>query len=285
MKTRQVLIGPVVLVTLLLTTACFNIEQEVFLNQDGSGEMVVSLSLPDFPADAMNNQVGSMASESPAAALDNFKNEVMSRFPSTVKLKDAKVVQQNGSTAWYAVFEFKNLKDMGILLTDLGGSKKTPGDASPDAKASSPANNLDGNIRCSLDLQKNGAKTLYVGNLTLEPPPPPSDKGGKEKPKAPKENAGGENQAGETSNAEKSSADDKAAELASSDFSKQIGTLVMGVIRMRFILHTPAPITESNADIVLHGNTAVWNSTFLGFLKDKKSIDGGTRPIEMRATF
>ncbi|MGH9759899.1 MAG: hypothetical protein ACREAC_03555, partial [Blastocatellia bacterium] len=180
MKTRQVLTGVAVLVTLLLTSACFNIEQEVFLNQDGSGEMVVSLSLPDFPADAMNNQVGSMASESPAAALDNFKNEVMSRFPSTVKLKDAKVVQQNGSCAWYAVFEFKNLKDMGILLTDLGGSKKTPGDgdASPDPKASSPTSNLDGKLRCSLDLQKSGTKTLYVGNLTFETAPPSSDKGG-----------------------------------------------------------------------------------------------------------
>jgi len=42
---------------------------------------------------------------------------------------------------------------------------------------------------------------------------------------------------------------------------------------MRFVLHTPAPITDSNADIVLNHNTAVWNCSLAAFAKDKHAIE------------
>jgi hypothetical protein len=59
---------------------------------------------------------------------------------------------------------------------------------------------------------------------------------------------------------------------------QQLEPLLMGMIRMRFVLHTPSKITDSNADIVLRDNTAIWNSSMIAFLNSKK-------PIEMRATY
>ena len=44
------------------------------------------------------------------------------------------------------------------------------------------------------------------------------------------------------------------------------------------MLHTPTPITDSNADIVLNGKTAVWNCSLAAFSKEKKAI-------EMKACF
>jgi hypothetical protein len=54
--------------------------------------------------------------------------------------------------------------------------------------------------------------------------------------------------------------------------------LFLGMIKMRFVLHAPAPITETNADMVLQGNTAVWNCSMAAFAKGKK-------PIEMKASY
>jgi hypothetical protein len=59
---------------------------------------------------------------------------------------------------------------------------------------------------------------------------------------------------------------------------EQFKPLILSIVRMRFVLHTPTPITESNADIVLNSNTAVWNCSLAAFSKDKKAI-------EMKASF
>jgi hypothetical protein len=53
---------------------------------------------------------------------------------------------------------------------------------------------------------------------------------------------------------------------------------IFGVIRLRFALRAPQPIRETNADIVLNGDYAVWNCSFLQFVHHKK-------PIEMKAVF
>ena len=34
----------------LLTSGCFNIEHEIFLEPDGGGDMVMYISMPDIPA-------------------------------------------------------------------------------------------------------------------------------------------------------------------------------------------------------------------------------------------
>lgn len=62
------------------------------------------------------------------------------------------------------------------------------------------------------------------------------------------------------------------------DFEEQLKPLILSLMRLRFILHTPAAITGSNADIVLNGNTAIWNCSLSKFAKDKT-------PIEMKANY
>ena len=65
---------------------------------------------------------------------------------------------------------------------------------------------------------------------------------------------------------------------ASNEMEEQFKPLLLSIIRMRFVLHTPSVISDTNADIVLNGKTAVWNCSLAAFSKDKK-------PIEMKATF
>ena len=55
-------------------------------------------------------------------------------------------------------------------------------------------------------------------------------------------------------------------------------SLVSSILKMRFVLHTPKKITETNADIVLNGNIAIWNASLGAFIKEKK-------PIEMKVTY
>lgn len=43
-------------------------------------------------------------------------------------------------------------------------------------------------------------------------------------------------------------------------------------------MHAPKNISETNADIVLNGKTAIWDASFGAFIKEKK-------PIEMKLTY
>ncbi|HYM00085.1 MAG TPA: hypothetical protein VEZ90_14120 [Blastocatellia bacterium] len=274
MNIKRMLFGAVIALGLVFTTACFNIEQEVFLNPDGSGEAMISLSLPDLPEDVTGKQGGIVPKSDPASMLDALKSAITSKLPPTVKVKEARAVQQNGSMAWFAVFEFKNLSDLGPALTDLGLSK-TAAESATAPKDSTGPDPLNGNIRCSLDVRKIAEKTIYTERLLLENPKPAgSAQGGK----------GGKETEAQKVDQPKSDGDKQEAG-SFDDFGKQLAPLIMGAFHLRFVLHTPTPITESNADVVLHGNTAIWNCTLLGFMKDKKSADNGTRPIEMRAAF
>jgi hypothetical protein len=69
--------------------------------------------------------------------------------------------------------------------------------------------------------------------------------------------------------------DDKMKEFFSEGM---ISMLVSSILKMRFVLHTPKKITETNADIVLNGNIAIWNASLGAFIKEKK-------PIEMKVTY
>src|SRR5438128_10879381 len=71
--------------------------------------------------------------------------------------------------------------------------------------------------------------------------------------------------------------EDKATE-GMQDFEEQLKPLILSLMRLRFTLHTPAPITSSNADIVLGERTAVWNCSLSKFAKEKT-------PIEMKASY
>lgn len=57
-----------------------------------------------------------------------------------------------------------------------------------------------------------------------------------------------------------------------------LAQMMLGAIKFRFTLHTPTPITSSNADLVLGGKTALWNCSLAAFAKEK-------RPIEMKASY
>ena len=100
----------------LFATGCFSIEQEIFLNADGSGDLVVFISLPDFP-----EKMGGLEmtpKKTPADALAEFKKELTTALPPTITLKEAKEVKQNGVQSIYAVFHFSKLDDIQRVLTN-----------------------------------------------------------------------------------------------------------------------------------------------------------------------
>jgi hypothetical protein len=215
----------------LFAGGCFSIEQEIFLNADGSGKMVMFISLPDLP-EKMGPAEGG-AKKDPALALADFKKELTSALPPTVKLVEAKEVKQNGVQSLYAIFEFKQLRDVQRVLGNFG-------------KSTLKENDMGSKPEWTITLQKIANKTVYQ-TITVN---------GKEQPKKP-----GEDQS-----------------TASADLGEELKPLLLSIVRMRFVLHAPSPITDSNADIVLNQTTAVWNCSLAAFAKVKK-------PIDMRASF
>jgi len=71
---------------------------------------------------------------------------------------------------------------------------------------------------------------------------------------------------------------EETAARMSNDMAEQLKPVLLSIVRMRYVLHAPSPITETNADIVLNERTAVWNCSLVAFIKNKK-------PIEMKASF
>jgi hypothetical protein len=66
--------------------------------------------------------------------------------------------------------------------------------------------------------------------------------------------------------------------LNSPEFGEKM-QLVMSLVRMKFVLHAPSPISESNADMMLNQNRiAVWNCSLIKFATDK-------HPVELKAIF
>jgi hypothetical protein len=238
----------VILACCLFATGCFSIEQEIFLNADGSGDLVVFISLPDFPEKMGGLEMTSK--KTPVDALAEFKKELTSAVPATVTLKGAKEVKQNGVQSLYAVLHFSKLDDIQRVLANFGKDSLKDGDI-----GSAP--------QWSLQSEKKGNKTFYTQRFFL-------DVDGKAKAEVKAEATVN----GKTQEQKKSPEEDK----ASKEMEEQFKPLLLSIVRMRFVLHAPSPITDSNADIVLNGNTAVWNCSLAAFSKDKK-------PIEMKASF
>lgn len=224
-------------------TGCFSIEQEVFLNADGSGELVVHVSMPDLPEDMLKSQAGAVTKKSPGQDIEEMKKELTASLPPTVIVKQVKEVRQNGALGFYIVFGFKDLKDMDQVLANFG-------------KGSLKEGELKGKSEWMARLRKVGNKTQYSGRFLLD-----LDASAKKEATV------------------KTGEKTTTASTTDDDFSKQLMPLLLGSMRLRFVLHTPTPITETNADIVLNERTAVWNCSFIAFWKDKN------KPIEMRAVF
>ena len=238
----------VIIASCLMATGCFSIEQEIFLNADGSGQLVVFISLPDLPEKMAGAEITSK--KTPADALAEFKKELTTALPPTVTLKQAKEVKQNGVQSIYAVFAFKQLQDIQRVLANFGKSSLKEGDIGSDPQ-------------WSLQVEKRDNKTYYTQKFLLD-----VDAKAKAEVKA------DVTVNGKTQEKKPSPEEDK----ASREMEEQFKPLILSIVRMRFVLHAPSPITDTNADIVLNGNTAVWNCSLAAFSKDKK-------PIEMKASF
>jgi hypothetical protein len=242
MNLRRVAGYGIVVACCLFATGCFSIEQEIFLNADGSGELVVFISLPDLP-DKMG-AVEMTQKKSPVDVLAEFKKELTTALPPTITLKEAKDVKQNGVQSLYAVFHFKQLDDIQRVLANFGKGSLKEGDFGSDPQ-------------WSLQVERRNNRTFYTQRFLI-------DVDGK--PKADAKTG----KSGEKQNAEQSK--------ESKEMDEALKPFILSIIRMRFVLHAPSPIADSNADIVLNGTTAVWNCSLAAFSKDK-------RPIEMKASF
>ena len=245
----KLLIGyAVMLACCLCATGCFSIEQEIFLNADGSGDLVIFISLPDLPEKVAGGDL--TVKKNPTDALADFRKELTSVLPPTITLKETKEVKQNGVQSFYAVFSFKQLDDIQRVLANFGKSSLKDGDIGSDPV-------------WSLQIDKKANKNFYTQKFLL-------DVEGKTKAEVKAEVTVN----GKTQEQKKSPEEDK----ASKEMEEQFKPLLLSIVRMRFVLHTPSPISDSNADIILNGKTAVWNCSLAAFSKSKK-------PIEMKATF
>ena len=248
MKLRRMFGFAIIGLCCLFATGCFSIEQEIFLNADGTGDLVVFISLPDFP-----EKMGALEmtpKKTPGDALADFKKELTTALPPTITLKQAKEVKQNGVQSIYAVFHFQKLDDIQRVLANFGKGSLKEGDIGSDPQ-------------WSLQIEKKGNKSFYTQKFLLD-----VDAKAKAEIKA-EVTVNGQKQ-----EQKKSPEEDK----ASKEMEEQFKPLILSIVRMRFVLHTPTPITDSNADIVLNGKTAVWNCSLAAFSKEKKAI-------EMKATF
>jgi hypothetical protein len=219
----------------LMVSGCFTIEQEIFLDVDGGGDLVLHITLPDFPEDMSKSSLGGMTAgkTNPGDDLAKFKKEVTTGLPQSITVREVKEVKQNGSMGFYAVFHFKDLNDMEAVLANLG-------------KGSLKEGELSGKTEWRMRLDKAGERRSYTGSFFIDV----SDMAGAKQ--------------GETKKADKPDAGD--------EIGKQLMPLLLGSVKMRFILHTPSPITETNADIVLRGRTAVWDCSLITFITSKKPV-------------
>ena len=239
MNVKRISASLLVLALGLMSSACFSFEQEIFLNPDGSGELALYFSIPDLPDELMKSGA-ELGKKNPADEMADLKRELTAGAPRNLKVREVREIRQNGARGVLAIFEFKDLKDVAAALSSVGNGTLKDSE-------------VKGKNEWSVRVEKVGAKKIFNARFLLDL----DDR--QQKPKAGVGKGEGEGP------------DMKGLE-------EQLKSLFLGMIKMRFVLHTPAPITSSNADVVYKGNIAVWNSSPAAFFKNK-------RPIEMKATY
>ena len=113
------------------TSGCISIEQEIFLQPDGSGDLLLHIGLPDLPEDAKKSPA---AGGNPAEAMEKFKREVAAKLPPTIKLVNAKETKRNGTQGFYAMFHFKDVREVQKLMAEI---LKESTDGAPGSTANS----------------------------------------------------------------------------------------------------------------------------------------------------
>jgi hypothetical protein len=305
-----------VMVLCLMTSGCFNMEQEIFLEPDGSGDLVFSFSMPEFPETAMKDA----SQQDPRKLIDELKQKLPAGLSSSIKLKEAKEIKRNGVMAYYLVLHFNQLSDVDALFNEVikGLSEKDKAKPSPskddfllkiklekDGELTVINQSFYANILEAIGGAKGGAGLFSVpesgkapNDPTPDDPPPPVKSQSSAKPKSARK-SGRKTAAKEASpfdrlqevfglptdaaGQEKSSgsaANDKTKSDIMKDFPSEqtMGMLFSAILKLRFVLHAPKKIAETNADIVLNERIAIWNATLGAFIKENK-------PIEMKVTY
>ncbi len=243
----------IVLLFAVFSSACFSIEKEIFLNADGSGLLVLHVSMPDLPEDTSTGSL--RIDKTPAAEIEKFTQDIMTKLPPTVKLREAKQVKRNGMVGFYAVLEFKELKETEKILA---------------AFSENGLNEFaNGESQWTVQLDKQADKINYAEKFFI-------NVDDAKKSAAPAKGSAAQNKKSSQRNAT-----GKAGAVTATDsqaLDEKMKILGWSLVNMRFVLHTPTPIKESNADMVMEDRIAVWNCSLLNFVKDKK-------PVEMKATF
>lgn len=282
---RRLTVIALVLALGVLTSGCISIEQEIFLQPDGSGELLLLMTLPDLPDDAKSGMGGD-----PAEALQKFRAEVAQKLPPTIKLKEAKELKRNGTLGFYALFQFKDLNDvqavMASVMKESAQGLPSSGQQPPDWKLKLEKQGGVNNFTQLFFTDISDAKVETSGNVQLEIKPPATP--GKTTARAGRQTpAQSKKTTGRTTARAGRRAPDPAftpppQPPASGEMKMEgmegLAQMMLGAIKFRFVLHTPTPITNSNADVVLNGKTALWNCSLAAFAKEKK-------PIEMKASF
>ncbi|MBI3651995.1 MAG: hypothetical protein HY231_13325 [Acidobacteria bacterium] len=278
-----------VLLLTVLTSACFTIEKEIFLNADGSGELVFRLSMPDLPEKAKT--APGVPQKNPAEEIGKLQKEVLTKLPPTLKLKAAKQIKQNGLISFYAVLEFKDLKDTDAIFANLGQSDLNEIAASSASQWEVKLEKQDGKSVYTetilMDTDKADAANAAAKATTQTEAKPTTQTAVKKTPQKtlpPKSGgASGRRRGGVKQTPEPpptvGSANPAETPDGAKDFEEQLKPLFLALINLRFVLHAPAPISESNADMLLNNNRiAVWNCSLVKFASEKK-------PIAMKAIF
>jgi hypothetical protein len=270
----------------VLTSGCISIEQEIFLQPDGSGELLLLISLPDLPDDAK----GGMSGGDPAEFMQKFKTEVAQKLPPTIKLKEAKELRRNGTIGFYALFQFKDLNDVQAVMANVmkesaqglpsGGSQKPP---EWTVKAEKRGGLTNFTQLFFADISDTKVETSGNVQVEVKPQPQPAAGGNTARAGRPAaKSARGRTTARAGRVPARQTATPPSEPAASGELKMEgmegLAQMMLGAIKFRFVLHTPTPITNSNADLVLNGKTALWNCSLAAFAKEKK-------PIEMKASF
>lgn len=281
-----------VAVLCLLTSGCFSIEQEIFLEPDGSGDLVMYISMPDIPEAMKKNAPGPQ--QDPQKLIDEFKQKFANELSPALRLKEAKEIHRHGVMAFYIVLHFNQLNDVDSMLDKFSKESLSEKD-----RAQSPASKDESLWK--IQLKKTGDLTVItqrfyadilgaMGTGKSESAKPSSDPSpiksqASVRPKSASKPAGkgttrrttrgAKSVAPKEENPFESMADDPMKGLMNEEV---MNMLLSSIFKLRFVLHAPKKITETNADIVLNGKIAIWNASFGAFAKEKK-------PIEMKVAY
>ena len=272
MKSNKHWLAFALLLLAVSTSGCISIEQEIFLQPDGSGDLLLHIGLPDMPEDAKKSPGGG---GNPAEAMEKFKREVVAKLPPTVKLINAKETKRNGTQGFYAVFHFQDVREVQKLMVETL-KESTEGSPGSTGKGKPP--------EWTLKYSKQGGVTNFSQLFFADVSNTKVETGAKNESALPPKTAARKGRPATRRKTEPTFQPPTMAPGAPHTEFKMEGmenleSLMLTIIKFRFVLHTPTPIKESNADFVINnGKSALWDCSLAAFAKEKK-------PIEMKASF